>query len=884
LPQLKSYGFRGEALSALASLSTLTVTTRTAQQQTATKLVFDHNGALIEQSPAAISTTTGTVVCFKDLFKDLPVRYNALHSNLRKEFSRLQLVIQSYAVISVGVKFIVFHQNKKGSRSRILQTNGVSVRDNLISIFGSRVIQSMKEINEKNDYCKIYGFVSTGESIASSPLWKSAVGTSQSHIQFLYINKRPVDLPKVSKAINEIYKTYYPNIGRTNQQPHHQHVNYILNFELPTDTYDINITPDKRTVMLHYEDQIVSFLQSVLIGLLEHNQQHFDYQPLVTSFVMRNSDTEEDEHENLELAPDKSQSSSFVDSTESNVSNEEENISSQIKLKTRTGASPEISCKNGHSPYFKRTANRQYVHSLIADNSDDEMNDSHYRSQQHQLSLPILSTDTLNTKELLLRHQHENQTKSPSQSVTPVFPIRLSTSDSSITTTSNTNIHWVNVNDILHLEQSKSPPAPSILALHRNDRNVVHPQFDEQIETFHKQQTETSQQRQQIRVTNDRKRKKRYDEDNSTDNENEAQTAKDRDKTPLMEIVEFTDEDTDLMKKHFSLPEDNEKQKQSPSNSRCNVSTDVLDFNLQNFVALMQRKSKLALREMTKRSRRTAVRKFVTKMHTSTTEEIETEYSKILKKEDFENMQIIGQFNLGFIIVKLGTDLFIVDQHAADEKYNFEMLQEKTKINTQKMLKPLQLELSAADEMVVVDNLEIFRANGFDFEYDRDAPPTTRLKLIAYPFSKNTEFGVNDVHELIEHLKMDPGKMVRLSRVSQMFASRACRKSVMIGQALNKEQMARIVRHMGQIKSPWSCPHGRPTMRHLVDMNHLPKKNRNHTDADSNRRNNIESHHRIYHKGNHKTQRGCELNQEGESNDCDFQPSRKKRQKCDHSS
>jgi DNA mismatch repair ATPase MutL len=94
-----------------------------------------------------------------------------------------------------------------------------------------------------------------------------------------------------------------------------------------------------------------------------------------------------------------------------------------------------------------------------------------------------------------------------------------------------------------------------------------------------------------------------------------------------------------------------------------------------------------------------------------------------------------------------GSDLFIVDQHAADEKYNFEMLQEKTKINTQKMLKyilslshsrthahfsfnhsfeseeftnqifvtfalflrPLQLELSVADEMIVLDNLEVFK-------------------------------------------------------------------------------------------------------------------------------------------------------------------------------
>ena len=38
-------------------------------------------------------------------------------------------------------------------------------------------------------------------------------------------------------------------------------------------------------------------------------------------------------------------------------------------------------------------------------------------------------------------------------------------------------------------------------------------------------------------------------------------------------------------------------------------------------------------------------------------------------------MTILGQFNLGFIVTKLGDDLFIIDQHATDEKYNFETLQ-----------------------------------------------------------------------------------------------------------------------------------------------------------------------------------------------------------------
>lgn len=69
--------------------------------------------------------------------------------------------------------------------------------------------------------------------------------------------------------------------------------------------------------------------------------------------------------------------------------------------------------------------------------------------------------------------------------------------------------------------------------------------------------------------------------------------------------------------------------------------------------------------------------------------------SRVIKKEDFENMVVIGQFNLGFIVVRRRTscvvdemdDLFIVDQHAADEKYNFETLQATTKIQSQKLFR-----------------------------------------------------------------------------------------------------------------------------------------------------------------------------------------------------
>lgn len=48
-------------------------------------------------------------------------------------------------------------------------------------------------------------------------------------------------------------------------------------------------------------------------------------------------------------------------------------------------------------------------------------------------------------------------------------------------------------------------------------------------------------------------------------------------------------------------------------------------------------------------------------------------------------MEVVGQFNLGFIIARLNNDLFIVDQHAADEKYHFETLQQTTTLSSQKL-------------------------------------------------------------------------------------------------------------------------------------------------------------------------------------------------------
>ncbi|ORX47944.1 DNA mismatch repair protein MutL [Piromyces finnis] len=195
----------------------------------------------------------------------------------------------------------------------------------------------------------------------------------------------------------------------------------------------------------------------------------------------------------------------------------------------------------------------------------------------------------------------------------------------------------------------------------------------------------------------------------------------------------------------------------------------------------------------------------------------------IISKEDFKNMDVLGQFNLGFIIARLRTaetqELFIVDQHASDEKYNFESLKKTTNIQNQRLLKPRPLELTAKDEHIVMEHLDTFKANGFELKVDMEQPPTQRISLLTQPYSKNVEFGIKDLEELIPRLVDEPpNTIIKCSKLEAMYASRACRKSVMVGMALTHKKMKTILNHMSEMDQPWNCPHGRPTMRHLASI------------------------------------------------------------------
>jgi len=85
----------------------------------------------------------------------------------------------------------------------------------------------------------------------------------------------------------------------------------------------------------------------------------------------------------------------------------------------------------------------------------------------------------------------------------------------------------------------------------------------------------------------------------------------------------------------------------------------------------------------------------------------------------------------------------------------------------------LLVTVQAADELLVIDHIHVFNANGFEVAVDAAAPPTQRLRLVALPFSQHTVFGPSDVFELIALLAETPTANCRLPKLRTMFASRA---------------------------------------------------------------------------------------------------------------
>ncbi|KAM9837120.1 mismatch repair endonuclease PMS2 [Aulostomus maculatus] len=747
LIHVETFGFRGEALSSLCALSDLSVVTCHESSQVGTKLVFDQKGHLVQSLPHP--RQQGTTVTLQQLFYTLPVRHKEFQRNIKKEYTKMIHVLQSYCIISTGVRITCSNQTGQGKRSTVLGTSGSqSMRDNIGAIYGPKQLQSLlpfqqisptesvieeyglKDAELPKQLFTIAGFVSQGDH---------GVGRSATDRQFFFINNRPCDPLKVTKLVNEVYHMYN----------RHQYPFVALNIAVASECVDVNVTPDKRQIFLQEEKLLLAILKTSLICMFDAgvNKVSLNYIPIPSSNVAASAS---------EVRP-------VVPSDEN-------------PAESREDAEPAIQS-------LKSSLNLASLKVAFS---------SHHRSHTG-----LKSSKGVNS--------------GPTQKTLQSF---LKGSGKSSTCNSTIKSHAESTRDL----SARSPVKKSVLDGFRysgvdctdsdSEKNT-----DSMVAKDEQSPDEPSTKKQTFTAT-----------DQSQISQEDAESLK---KLSTSSDLSTVSPDAKRARKEnpcFSI------QLKPPTPSDCfeGVSPSLVDapvclqrrtvhlrFSLAELAGKMRR---LQDQQKQRANGELLYRRFRAKISPGENQSAEEELRKEISKDMFKEMEIIGQFNLGFIITKLNSDIFMIDQHATDEKYNFEMLQQHTVLQGQKLIAPQNLHLTAVSENVLIENIEIFRKNGFEFLVNEDAQVMERVKLVSLPTSKNWTFGPADIEELIFMLSDSPGVMCRPSRVRQMFASRACRKSVMIGTALSTSEMKKLVVHMGEIEQPWNCPHGRPTMRHLANL------------------------------------------------------------------
>ncbi|KAH9819432.1 hypothetical protein DFH28DRAFT_956022 [Melampsora americana] len=880
LRQLKTFGFRGEALSSLCALSKVKLQTSTSETEPRGWAVeFDKLGN--PTSKKICSRSRGTTIAISELFYPLPVRQKQFAKDYKKHFAHAQTLLQAYGLISTSLTLKVYNQPGKGGKAVQFQTrsNG-NVRQNFSDIFTAKAATTVIDldlqlsINPDQVVMKAQVFSPDTPSDQEVTLIKvvgliskpvHGQGRTSADRQFFYVNGRPFAPSKIPKSINEVYRQFNPN----------QYPVVLVNFILRTDAYDLNIDPNKRTVFIHSEHNLIEALKA---------QLDICFRPYRSTFLLSQTST----------FPSRSSSSAQFEQTSVSQLAQRKGLIDQPSATQKIVFEPASKPEESQPVTKKRRLNEVTYGSTEITDERDVQTSSPLSDQAKDIPEKCDSALlTMDEPDLPLKlNNSEARLETASSKAGPSTTSITVTHSAKQVASGDTTEQWLpsamrsagnssrNQTIPIQMTIDTSGASWSLTKSIQSDRNFMAGAQTKRKKSTSKPRLDSMQRMKDrlqkftrgsgvAEIESEDGSNDDAEDDEEDDREDQAEEAKDEEvEVEEIEVTEMKS-DAEELEKGVCRPEDEEmmaEEEEVTETARTSRSSTIDHDNIKVSSSHSDESSLSTTRkapsqwrdeiqsgqisgevvvnlDMDDLERVWSRRLRVTESDSVTdrTQELvaagigeseaeaEAALSRTVHKSDFASMKIIGQFNLGFIIVGLGEeDVLIVDQHASDEKYNFERLQRETKLSGQRLLTPRILDLPAAEELTAMEHRDLLEMNGFGISIDEDAPVGQRLKLVAQPVSRDTVWGPSDLEELINLIRnsdraagsdgksLSGAPPLRPSKTRKMFASRACRSSVMIGDALTSGQMRSILDHMGMMEEPWACPHGRPTMRWLT--------------------------------------------------------------------
>ena len=189
------------------------------------------------------------------------------------------------------------------------------------------------------------------------------------------------------------------------------------------------------------------------------------------------------------------------------------------------------------------------------------------------------------------------------------------------------------------------------------------------------------------------------------------------------------------------------------------------------------------------------------------------------------NLHPIGAINLTFIVAQGDDGLYLIDQHAAHERINYEKVLkyfQEEKIVTTPLLVPMPIELTPTEFILVQKNLDLLKSMGFVLE---------EFGLNTFVFKEHPiwfkegfeEEGLRRVIDMIIQSGANFDVMKFRDRAAAMLA---CKMSIKANMSISLEVMQHLIDDLALCDNPYNCAHGRPTIINFssYDLNRMFKR------------------------------------------------------------
>ena len=235
---IKTLGFRGEALPSIASVSKLTASSF--NNELSHSIEID-GGKQISLKPSNL--TAGTKITVKNLFFNVPARKKFL-KKVSYEYSKILKTFKIFAIKNNNITFKLFNNNKI-----IYHLNKTNSHDRILELFGNNYKGNILQVNTQHEDCIITGY------IGNLSILKKRRGN-----QHIFINGRNV----LNRLIDITVLNSYQTLIDRGEFPF-----YYLDLKVPENTIDVNVHPKKTEIKFDNELKIQHILKKTIVSTLK---------------------------------------------------------------------------------------------------------------------------------------------------------------------------------------------------------------------------------------------------------------------------------------------------------------------------------------------------------------------------------------------------------------------------------------------------------------------------------------------------------------------------------------------------------------------------------------------------------------------------------------